>query len=147
MAIEAIQPEGAPIEPVGAAAPGSDKPRSDKPAAIVWETSEIDARARAKRTGRPLLVYFRAEWATAAKQMERVVWTDPQIVALVQRFVPLRIDVTEAEGNAEAYAQTYGITSVPEIIIHEPNGDATAVPGAPAVAPLISILRRALGDE
>jgi thiol:disulfide interchange protein len=79
--------------------------------------------------------------------MERVVWTDPQIIALAQRFVLLRIDVTDTEGDAEAFAQTYGITSVPEIIVHEPGGNATAIPGAPTAEALIPLLRRSLGDE
>jgi protein disulfide-isomerase len=145
MSIERASP---PIEPPASAAPSSAKPPPTKATAIVWETSEVDARDRARRTGKPLLVYFRAAWATAALQMERSVWTDPGIIALVERFVPLRIDVTDAEGDAEAFAQTYGITSVPEIVIHGPMGrSVTAIPGAPAVEPLTAILRRALDDD
>lgn len=110
-------------------------------------TSEHDARDRARRQSLPLLVYVRAEWATACLTMERSAWLDPRVVAEARRFVALRLDVTEAEGNAELYAERYAVNGIPEIVLVDPAGRIVArSSGAPTVDALVSFLH-GVSDE
>ena len=135
-----------PSAAVASVAP-SPAPAPPELAAIAWATSERDARDRARRQNLPLLVYVRADWATACLAMERGAWRDPRVIAEARRFVPLRLDVTAAEGDAELYAERYGVNSIPEIVVVDPAGRTLARSrGAPTTDALVSLLH-GVADE
>ena len=100
----------------------SAEPHKSAARTIVWETSEIDARERAKKRGLPLLIFACAAWATQCSAMERYVWTDPRVISLAPRFVWLKIDLTETEGDGELVAQRLGISGVPMTLVVEADG-------------------------
>jgi thiol:disulfide interchange protein len=110
--------------------PGEPAPVPARPpraaVSIVWEQSEPAARDRARRAGLPLLVWVRAEWAAAALMMERKVWTDPRVAEAARPFVALRLDVTDAEGDAERYAERYEVTGLPATILFDAHGRRVA---------------------
>jgi thiol:disulfide interchange protein len=93
---------------------------------IAWETSEPDARERARRAGLPMIVWARAEWAAAAVRMEREVWSDPRVEKAARPFVALRLDLTAAEGDAERYAERYEITGMPFTVLLDARGRRVA---------------------
>ena len=110
-------------------------------------TSERDARDRARLQNLPLLVYVRADWAAPCRALERGAWLDARVLAEARGFVPLRIDVTAAEDDAELYAQRYGVRTIPEIIVVDPAGRTLArSAGAPSVEDLVSLLHGAAGE-
>jgi thiol:disulfide interchange protein DsbD len=94
--------------------------------AIAWETSEREARERARRGGLPLLVFARASWSAGSLEMERKAWVDPRVVAAARRFVALRLDLTDAEGDAELHAQRYDLTAVPMTVLFDARGRKVA---------------------
>jgi thiol:disulfide interchange protein len=111
---------------------------------VAWERAEPDARARARREGRPLLVYVRADWAASSLWMEREVWSDPRIVSAAQAFVALLIDVSGAEGDAELHAQRYGVSKLPTVVLFEREGRrAASLSGEPPVEALLDAMRAA----
>lgn len=93
---------------------------------VAWERAEPDARARARREGRPLLVYLRADWSAGSLWMERELWSDPRVVAAARAFVALELDVTRAEGDAELVAQRYGANKLPTIALFDREGRSVA---------------------
>lgn len=112
------------IEPVSASSPRATKTAPS----IVWETSERDARDRARKEGRPLIVWARAEWAAAALQMERTTWTDARVAAAVRAFVALRLDLTDAESaDASITAERYEIVAMPATVIFDTRGQRVSV--------------------
>ena len=136
-------PTPAPPVPVAS----SPRPAAPRAAAIAWITSERDARDQARRKNLPLLVYVRAAWAAPCLAMERGAWRDPRVIAAASSFVPLQLDVTEADGNAELYAQRYGVERIPEILIVDPAGRTRATSGGAAAAEeLVTFLRNAAGE-
>lgn len=114
--------------PAGAAAPSraDDASARAAPGAIAWETSEREARERARRNGLPLLVYARAAWSADSLEMERKAWVDARVVAAARGFVALRLDVTTTEGDAELHAQRYGLTAVPMTLLFDARGRKVA---------------------
>jgi thiol:disulfide interchange protein len=129
------------------AAANSAPPAPRPPTPIAWETSERDARDRARQQRVPLLVFVRAAWALASIEMEREAWADPRVAALALRVVPLRLDVTSGEGDAELYAQRYGISGVPETILLDPGGrPLTRLLGRVDADRLFAELTRALDE-
>jgi thiol:disulfide interchange protein DsbD len=67
-----------------------------------------------------------AAWDAAGVTMERKVWTDPRVEAAARPFVALRLDLTDAEGDAERYAERYEVTGLPVTILFDAHGRRTA---------------------
>ncbi len=133
---------------VASASAPSSSPRSPpRTTAIAWLTSERDARDRARQQNVPLLVYVRASWAAPCIAMERDAWIDPRVVAAARRFVPLQLDVTDADENAELYAQRYGVDRLPEILVVDPAGRTLATSGARTSADSLAAFLRDVGGE
>ncbi len=93
-----------------------------KPAAIVWQTSEAHARLLARSRRLALVVFLYADWATPAVQMDRVTWSDPRLVAYASSFVALRLDVSDADENAQAAADRFELTMMPSTLIFDADG-------------------------
>lgn len=92
--------------------------------AIVWETDERAARARAQREGALLMVHLAAAWSAGSLAMEREVWSDPRIAFYPGPLVALRIDLTDAGPNAELWADRYGARAVPTTLLLDLRGRA-----------------------
>ncbi|MCC6552947.1 MAG: thioredoxin family protein [Polyangiaceae bacterium] len=140
--IPSSAPAGTAPSPIAGPAPPS-KP-SPPARAMEWARDEPEARARARRDGRPLLVYLRADWSAASLAMDRDVWSDPRAIAEARPFVAVLVDLTSAEGDAELYAQRYGVSAVPAIALFDRDGrPAGLLAGARGVDEVAAALRRA----
>lgn len=73
-----------------------------------------------------MIVYARADWDASSLAMERKAWSDPRVVEAAARFVALRLDLSSAEGDAEAYAQAYDLRAVPTTVLFDPRGKRVA---------------------
>jgi thiol:disulfide interchange protein len=132
-----------PVEPATASSSTQERaPRQAPP--IAWETSEAGARERARRVGLPLLVWVRADWDAASLEMERKTWADLRVREVARPFVALRLDVTEAAGDAERYAERYEVKVIPMTILFDARGQRFAsLPGFQDALPVAAALRRA----
>lgn len=92
------------------------------PERIAWLASEEDARAKSKARRLPLLVFLFATWAVPAAKMERETWTDERIRSRSSDFVALRLDVSEADSNAQAQADHFDPTAMPCTILLDDLG-------------------------
>ena len=112
-------------------------------AQVRWGSDLAAARKEAARVGRPVLLDFRASWCGPCLKMERETFSDPTIAALLGRMVCVRVDVDEQP----ALARTYGIQSIPRLIVLPAKGDQPLLDLQGFAAPdlLLPDLRRALG--
>jgi thiol:disulfide interchange protein len=134
-------PAGPPAAPARGA---PEKRASPATGSVVWERAEFDARARARREGRPLLVYLRADWSAGSLWMEREVWSDARVASAARAFVALALDVTSAEGDAELYAQRYGANKLPTVALFDREGRRVAsLSGEQPVEALLAALSAA----
>jgi len=91
--------------------------------AIVWLTNEEEAIARAKSDNKPLLIDFGAEWCTACKELEHETFPDPSVRTEAQRFVNLRVDMTDDEDKKViALKDKYKVLGLPTIIMIDKSG-------------------------
>jgi thiol:disulfide interchange protein DsbD len=87
-----------------------------------WLVSEAAGLSQARAQAKPLLVDFSAEWCVACKELERFTFSDPRVIALSQRFVPVRVDATDRTPEIDALMRRYGILGLPWVAFVLPDG-------------------------
>ncbi len=100
--------------------------RSPDHAAVDWNDAQIvwhdyrDGLLQAQATGRPMLLFFYAEWCPACHAYRRLFY-DPEVVAASRDLIMARIDVDQAGDAIEARFRQAG-DYVPRIFVLSPDG-------------------------
>lgn len=97
-------------------------PRGEGPA-VRWndyDEKTISAAAAAKK---PVVIDFSAVWCLPCKELDSKTFTDPSVIAEMNRFVRIKADLTLADDpQAQALAKKHGIIGVPAVIFLGPDG-------------------------
>jgi thiol:disulfide interchange protein DsbD len=82
-----------------------------------------EAKARAKKEGRPLLVDFTASWCAACKELEKLTFADDAVKREAGRFIAAKVDASddEAPGVEEAMAD-YRVVGLPTVVLFDSKG-------------------------
>lgn len=101
--------------------------KAGKPAReIQWQPSYEVALAKAKESGKPVMIDFYTDWCSWCKVLDQKTYTDPKVVDAADRMIALKID---AEEHPEI-AKKYKVEGYPHIlflsadgkVLHEING-------------------------
>ena len=93
-----------------------------KPVAIRWQKDYNAALKAAQKSGKPLLIDFKAKWCAPCDVMEKVVWSRPDIIALTEEFVCVSVDFD----RDLATVSHFGVSSVPHVVFTDPWGNMLA---------------------
>lgn len=88
---------------------------------IPWRDSFPLAFEAARATGKPMLVYFNADWCTICRRVEREAFSDPRVEAAIQPFIPVKVDIDRHPW----LAQKYQIDAVPAYLKIDGKGTAS----------------------
>ncbi len=88
---------------------------------IKWERSFEEALKKAKRTGKPVMIDFWAEWCGWCRRLDQTTYVDSRVVKLAEDFVPVKVD-TEGPPKEIAIAERYDVASLPTILFVSPEG-------------------------
>jgi len=92
-----------------------------KTAAIRWFEGDVEeAFASARTEGRPIFLYWGAEWCPPCHNLKKNVFTKPEFLDAIRDFVPVHLDGDTA--RAQLWAEKYGITGYPTVILFSPTG-------------------------
>ncbi len=79
--------------------------------------------AAASGAGKPVMLDFYADWCVSCKEMERYTFSDPKVIAEMDRFVLLQADVTANDEQDQALMQgRFGIPGPPAILFFDSAG-------------------------
>ena len=79
------------------------------------------ALARAEAAGRFVMLDFYADWCVSCKEMEKLTFRDPRVVAALAGVRVLRADVTANDAADQALMQRVGIFGPPAILFFGPD--------------------------
>lgn len=123
-------------------------PEGSEAAGVKWiHDDEARAFAEAKSSGKPLMIDFWAEWCVACKELDHITFSDPTVAKLiVDRFVPLKIDGTKANGPVKEIWSRYKVVGLPTIIFLAPDGrELDRFEAFRTVEQTLPVMRRAAG--
>jgi thiol:disulfide interchange protein DsbD len=90
---------------------------------ISWQAYSETALVQAKESGRPVVIDFFADWCIPCKEMDRVSFSDQQVIQLSKDFVMLKADVTRGSSpEVKSLLKRYDIKGVPTIVFIGPDG-------------------------
>ncbi|WP_133513112.1 protein-disulfide reductase DsbD [Candidatus Thiosymbion oneisti] len=79
--------------------------------------------AAAGGAGRPVMLDFYADWCVSCKELERYTFSDPTVVAELDRFVLLRADVTANDAQDRELMQgRFGLPGPPAVLFFDAQG-------------------------
>ena len=128
-----------PAEDPDFAAPVGDLPRWIKPVTLVivlgllgagiatwtarmprhgWER-DIDAGFnKATDDGRPVFVFFTADWCPPCRRLKQGVLHDPDVMdGLAENYVLVKVDLTDRRGPNNGIAQEFGVRGIPTVVL------------------------------
>jgi thiol:disulfide interchange protein DsbD len=91
---------------------------------VRWDKYDTKALAAAKSSGKPVVIDFYADWCLPCKELDAKTFTDPRVVAELDRFLRVKADLTVAEDpSTVALTRQYAILGVPTIVFIDANGN------------------------
>ncbi len=89
----------------------------------VKDVAELDARLTdAKADGKPVLLYFYADWCVSCKELERYTFSDARVQARLQNVVILKADVTDTSDADKALLKRFKLFGPPGIVFWNTTG-------------------------
>ena len=86
---------------------------------VPWRGDLAAGRAEAAAAGKPILLYFTAEWCGPCWVMKRTTWADESVEAALRAYVPVRLDVDHHPDEALSYR----VDAMPMMAVLDANGD------------------------
>lgn len=88
-----------------------------------WLGDETEGFARAAREGKPVVMDFWAEWCAACIELDHQTWNRPEVLALAERFVPVKMDMTARNDRNRARNERFGVIGMPTVIFFDSKGN------------------------
>ncbi len=110
-----------PLRPLVHLSGGASQPITAATFTPIRSTTELKAKLAAAE-GRPTLVYFTADWCVTCKAIERDVLPRAEIVAGLDRFQRLEVDLTQLDDANQTLMRDLGVVGPPTMIFFDPNG-------------------------
>src|SRR5690606_7224004 len=135
-------------KPPPAAEPAADAAAhaAESPAGIDWFAGGIDAAfATASSTGKPVLLYWGAEWCPYCADLEAHVLSRDDVRRKLELFVPVYLDGDDP--GAQRAAEAFGVAGYPTVLALAPNrAELARIAGGMDLTQYAEMLDLVLGD-
>ena len=91
---------------------------------VDWETYSPDKLETAASEDIPVVLDFTADWCVPCLELDRITFTDPEVIAALQPYRTIKVDLTDYESaESEALRKKFGVAGVPTIIFLDDEGN------------------------
>lgn len=114
--------------------------------AIAWFDGDVDAAFdAAAELGKPVFLYFGAEWCPYCKELQATIFKRERFVALSRQFVPIDLG-GDSEDNIQ-YGDRFNVYGLPTVIVFSPRGEEiTRIAGGLDMEQYAGVLELALNE-
>ena len=91
-----------------------------------WIHSEEEGFQLAGTLGKPLVLDFYADWCAACHELDEKTWPDPRVRQALERFVPVKLDLTARREENELLRKKYRVIGMPTVIVMDAAGKELA---------------------
>jgi thioredoxin:protein disulfide reductase len=111
---------------------------------LEWQPHSTEEMAAARNTGRPVVLYFAADWCIPCLELDRLTFTDQQVIAAMDGFMRLKVDLTNYDSPESALLrERFDIAGVPTIVFLDGRGQELAGTRVVGYVPAAEMLERA----
>jgi len=90
---------------------------------IQWDPYSAEKLEAAKTGGTPVMMDFYADWCVPCLELDRVTFTDEQVISQTSEFKKLKVDLTHYESEqATELRNRFDVKGVPTIVFIGPDG-------------------------
>lgn len=89
---------------------------------INWTTYEEGFKL-SKEQGKPIMIYFYADWCRYCKKMEEETYANNYVIEEAKRYVCVKVDLTKPDEKARAIAKKYNVEGLPTVIFIDYQGN------------------------
>jgi thiol:disulfide interchange protein DsbD len=90
---------------------------------IAWSPYSEERLAEASRSGRPVFIDSFADWCIPCKELDKLTFSHPEVVAASREFLMLKADLTSNQDeSAKTFSRKFRIKGVPTLIFLKPDG-------------------------
>ncbi len=131
-------------------APAPAAQRSGTPAkpapAIAWFAGDVDAAfERARAEGKPVFLYWGAEWCPPCHQLKATVFSRPDFIEKMKLFVPVYLDGDTA--GAQKWGDVFRVSGYPTLVVlRADRTELTRIVGGMDLSEYDDVLDLVLGD-
>lgn len=91
---------------------------------VSWTSYSDEVVAKAQSQGRPVVLDFTANWCIPCQELDRITFTDDQVVEAMEDVRPVKVDLTETgTPRTERLRSKYDVAGVPTIVFLDENGE------------------------
>lgn len=91
---------------------------------IQWEEYSPEKLEKAKATGTPVMMDFYADWCVPCLELERVTYTNPEVIEATSEFKKLKVDLTRYESERSTkLREQFEVMGVPTIVFIGKDGN------------------------
>jgi len=92
-------------------------------AGVQWSKYDVNAISAASAQKRPVVIDFYADWCLPCKELDAKTFSDPAVIAEMNRFVRIKADLTLTnDEKTQALTKQYAILGVPTIVFIDSSG-------------------------
>lgn len=97
----------------------------------------------AREQQRPMLVDFYADWCTACVQFDQITFKDPDVAAVLEQFLLVRIDSTKSSDYLVDLQNRFKVIGLPLIVIIDAQGGSERIQGFLDAKRFLPLIKRA----
>ena len=92
---------------------------------VDWQVYSEKALAEARKSGKPTIIDFSADWCAPCRELDEITFHDPQIIKQAKSdFVMVKVDLTQkGDSNHEALLTKFGVKGVPTVVFLGSKGE------------------------